>query len=113
MTYTTTHFTFAQKLLLNILVLVVVLQIGSILTNKLFGISVLKLGFAILLIILASVMAVIINASFQFGGFKKEDFLMIVFLVGLGVALYFFLPQYYPDIFSAVGGRGIFSTLNP
>jgi hypothetical protein len=104
----------SEKILLNVLVFVIIIQIGSILTTKLFGVSVLKLGFAILLIILASVMAVVINASFGYRqGMRVTDLLYIGFLIGLGVAVFYFAPHYFPDIFSVIGGKGVFSIITP
>ena len=102
-----------KSLLIGTLIVLIIIQSSSLVLSKVIGIPQLKLGDVILLIILASGLTVLIGASFKFGELKREDFLYLFILIGLMVIIYLYLPKYFPNIFSAVGGRGIFSTLNP
>jgi len=99
-----------KKLMLLLIVAVVILQVGSILVSKIIDVPVLKLGFAIMLVILASGLAVLVNVSFNFGSLKKEDFLYLFIVVGACVGLYIYLPTYFPELFS-IFRQGIFSSV--
>ena len=101
-----------KKLLLLVVVVIVILQIGSVLVSKIVDVPVLKMGSAILLIILASGLAILVNATFNFTKLRKEDMFYLFVLIGLGVALFIYLPTLFPELFS-IFRQGIFSSISP
>ena len=101
-----------KKLLLLVVVGIIILQLGSVLVSLIIDVPTIKMGFAVMLILLASVLAVLVNVSFNFGKLRKEDFLYFFIVVGSCVSLYIFLPEYFPDLFSFFKS-GIFSTISP
>ncbi|MFA6074120.1 MAG: hypothetical protein WC758_08435 [Candidatus Woesearchaeota archaeon] len=102
-----------KSLFITFIVAIFILQVGSIVVSKIVDVPVLKLGFAILLILLASALSLIVNIIFNIDYLKKETIFIFFIVVGMLVALFIFLPQLYPDIFSIMGGPGIFSVVSP
>jgi len=103
---------FETKNLLQLtLVVLVIVQISSWLLSEVTEIPMLRLGNAILLIVLASAMTILIGASFRFGKLRKQDILIFFVLVGVCVLAYVYLPEYF-DIFSTLRPE-VFSALSP
>ena len=100
-----------KKLLLTGTVALLLLQAFSLVVSTIFHIPTLKLGQAILLIILASGLAILINASFKFGELDNKDLFALAILVGMIVGAYKYIPIYFPDIFSVLKPE-IFSVVN-
>lgn len=105
--------TFEVKKLLQLSIVgLIILQIGSIITSKILEVEVLRLGWAILLLMLASGLSLLVSTSFKLQHLRKEDFFYFGVLVGLYVLIYIQLPIWFPELFS-IFKQGIFSTINP
>ncbi len=102
----------AKKLLQLSIVGLILLQVGSILVSKIIDVNVIRLGWAILLLMLASALSLLVSTSFKVEHLRKEDFLYFGILVGLYVLIYIQLPSWFPEMFSFIKS-GIFSTINP
>lgn len=85
---------------------IVLLQAGSFIVSQVSDVQQLRLGPAFLFILagLAVYAAFgLINTYVLSGGkqFNKLDLLQVGLIAGIIVAIYVFLPQYVPEIFSA------------
>ncbi|MFH1365477.1 MAG: hypothetical protein ABIH28_02760 [archaeon] len=101
-----------KKLLQLSIVGLILLQIGSILVAKIIDVNVIRLGWALLLLMLASALSLLVSTSFKVEHLRKEDFLYFFVLVGAYVLIYIYLPQIAPELFS-IFKQGIFSTISP
>lgn len=91
-----------SDLILNVVVVLITIQAGSYVLSSLFSIPVLSLGRAILLVISFSAFALAITGSLQIGRTNKNDLIMLVAIVGLIIAIFKYLPEQFPEIFSII-----------
>jgi len=104
----------SRKLITLLMVGLVIVQVSSLVVSKIINIPVIKLGNVILIILLASFLALLVNVSFNFKQLKREDIFFFFVIVGFLVLSYIYIPQYFPEIFSIIpGGEGIFSVIVP